>query len=189
MCQEIAYSDYEKMNALLGHGANSIPSDLQDWMPIHLAAKQGDSHAVRLLLDQGADIQTLTGDFMSALDIAGAEGQHQAFAVLREHSIKSTKTPQGHVMAYLQNSMVEQDSQVKLKDFEDIIDFVRKLRRRGILKYIIPLGMPFVGNRLRRPSRFSLQQSAPPALTASRSFPGLSPGPAATCQQRPLPGA
>ena len=51
-------------------GAKTVVFDDEELGPLHLAAKLGDSEALRLLLRFGADIEALTSKKRSALDIA-----------------------------------------------------------------------------------------------------------------------
>lgn len=80
----------ELLELLLDHGADTAQRGVNDYTPLHLAAAQGNLRAVQILLDRGADPDSVTriDDRETPLEIASVAGHDAVAEVLRPRTTR-----------------------------------------------------------------------------------------------------
>ena len=58
---------------LIAHGADVDKPDMDSWTPLHAAAANGHVDIAKYLICKGADLQTVTDEYESALDLVDGE--------------------------------------------------------------------------------------------------------------------
>jgi len=97
-CIDRALPDkYEMMQLLIDNGADiNIGTEretmgINSWSPLHMAAARNDLHAIKILLDNGADrtLKTIIDDYCTAEQEAMILGKHEAAALIRTCKTKA----------------------------------------------------------------------------------------------------
>eukprot|EP00118_Oscarella_pearsei_P002249 m.9976 g.9976 ORF g.9976 m.9976 type:complete len:920 (+) comp21788_c0_seq1:233-2992(+) len=76
--QAVANGDLVELRKLLEDGANPDDSGHHPWVPLHSAASRGNVHAIKLLVEYGADIDRVNFRSYNPEDWARFHRQHQA---------------------------------------------------------------------------------------------------------------
>lgn len=108
------------------------------WHPIHAAASQGRTAAVRLFLDAGVDPQTVTPDGQTALDLARSavvdystpmERDEAADARLIEHYMKHFSRERAAEMVAAVEEASQADHSARLPDAQDCVTLLESSTR------------------------------------------------------------
>ena len=112
------------------HGPPSIT--LIEYTPLHLAVLQQKLHIAKLLVDAGANVNALTGEKYSPMDLAIYNGNDEIFQILLDSNGKQNKPP----------NKVTEFYKEKLKEVES-----EKAKRANLDPPQSPAGQPADGEK------------------------------------------